>query len=392
MLEGSLDEEDTSDSSSDLADLFGDPEILTAEAPPLSGEAAETTDDDLDDLLNLTETPAEISEAAAGEGGNDGLAALLDGFEEGDDDLTATDDLAFDVEAVDATATGDDFDFDLDTPTDAALDLDLDLEAATDTPADDFNFDLDSPADAAFDLDLDLEVTTDSPTTDDEFGGLFDAAESPATAIDLGSSDEPVAAPADTATVAAAMASSDASFEAIADPWSFENADHDDVTDDASALDALDELWTEPADADDADSPELDFADFPELDEVEASAAVAAPEQDDRDVLSITDTDESDNDFEGLFSDPEDSEPLDFGIDEVETTSPEGSFDLTDEADTAADFDALLDDAAPEASDAANDFDALLGESAEDSTDSDLDFLGLDAAEMPADPGDEGGL
>jgi len=391
LLEGSLDEEDTSDSSSDLADLFGDPEILTAEAPPLSGEAAETTDDDLDDLLNLTETPAEISEAAAAEGENDGLAALLDGFEERDDDLIATDDLAFDVEAVDATATGDDLDFDLDTPTDAALDLDLDLEAATDTPADDFNFDLDSPADAAFDLDLDLEVTTDSPTTDDEFGGLFDAAESPATAIDLGSSDEPVAAPADTATVAAAMASSDASFEAIADPWSFENADHDDVTDDASALDALDELWTEPADADDADSPELDFADFPELDEVEASAAVAAPEQDDRDVLSITDTDESDNDFEGLFSDPGDSEPLDFGIDEVETTSPEGSFDLTDEADTAADFDALLDDAAPEASDAANDFDALLGESAEDSTDSDLDFLGLDAAEMPADPGDEGG-
>ncbi|MEM6836774.1 MAG: response regulator [Cyanobacteria bacterium P01_C01_bin.120] len=204
LLDSSLEADDAA-ANNDFADLFGESENAS-EADGLGAVSTPTDGNDLDDLLNLS---ADVPENGADAITDDGLEALLNGFEE-PNDASTPDDLA----------------------------LSLDLETAADDDAGDDSLE-------SNDFDVQSDDSSAAATVTDDFDDLF-------------SQD-------DAAVDAAAVASDDESLGEIGDPWS--SVEITEPVEDNAALDALDNLQDEPepADASTADAAAADFDDLPDL-------------------------------------------------------------------------------------------------------------------------------
>ena len=381
LLDGAPEEDDTH-SSNDLADLFGDP--ITDEAPTISPPA--DTDDDLDDLLNLDVTPRD-SAATSPDTDDVGLDSLLDSLES--------------KPASDAEIATD-LDLGLDETSDT-IDFDLDLEAAPEGEAGVSDFgDL-------FNTEETISVPTSEPdrslpseaAADTDFGDLFGAAAATeiaaapvgeledalsSTADDLANIPESITVSESTSelveagdepTLETVDEDIDTSFDAIDDPWSTDKTDTTTAENETSALDALDELWTETEvpSPEATDSAEQNFNDFPAVDVEDQD--IESPE-----IASIAATTE---DFDDLFADSDEAETTsDLGLtlddSEVFLDVPVSTDAAADVTDTSFD-DLLLDSNTSAAVEDGieTELDDLWGENTvtadAGTTDADLDFL-----------------
>ncbi|WP_027268787.1 response regulator [Leptolyngbya sp. PCC 6406] len=272
-------------------------------------------------------------------------------------------------------------DQEIEIPTPAAFDLATDLDLSG-LDADDLMDDLfggeeispgDSEAVAAATSDLDLSGLDADDLMDDLFGGeeispgdseAVAAATSTEVLGDLWGDAEVIPAPPSPPSMAAA-----ANIGALEDPWSTQSDGDEDAVDDASALDALDNLWEaeHPAAApvataagDDEDSLFEDFADLSLLEE-ESEEATSANE-DLADFFGI------DGDSSAQLTDS----PGESTADLMDAVAPtEGSRPTTEEADLSD----VMDDAS-----------ALFTDNADDLGDlGDLDLFGEEAATDGAD-------
>lgn len=294
-----------------LADLF-EGEVAGLDSPweeMTDGEATdknESPDIDIpDDFSDLLDESLEADNTAHTE---QDLADLFGDTTALEDDLTSQDLLDAGTQNTDVAAEGDGvFDdlFDLDgdesaepsaVEDDQELDelLDSIPEETTDTAA----ASLDLSNDESLDLDLN-DITAEGETAD--FGSLFDETDSsPA-----------MEAEALTDAGEAAEASSDeglGDFAAIADPWSTEEFEEEP---DDSALDALDELWseTQPIEtvteiqADSVAESAEDLNDFPAFDAELSDELSSNEESSDADFGDLLATDPGEADFGNLFDD-----------------------------------------------------------------------------------------
>lgn len=325
LLDTASGEEET---QKNLADLFGRETVLSEESTTssISDSTIEIDDfgDDFDDLLNITEpTPPDLEELPdalsldSQDADELGLDELLDGLSEDRGDITPVslendsdlndflENLSEDSNELESATTSEETSLDIGISTTETVEGDIALDDLDEL----FQTDVDDTA-----------METENPEAS--------ASESPAFAIALLGPDESEAV---TETETASVMSTDAegeNFEAIADPWSTDDAD--DISDE-SALDALDQLWADTHVPDEQtivqeativqERPDNEFTDFPDL-ELDDNAA------------SISET---------THNNPAEEETR-----EIEDTPFDDLFDSNDESTIDADLADLLDDTEPD--------------------------------------------
>ncbi|MGF1458297.1 MAG: response regulator [Leptolyngbyaceae cyanobacterium] len=366
LLEASLQEE-TTDNSDDLADLFGNTnDLAEVSAPSKAVPSSETTSENgFEDLMEITDEAASGAAEDSLRVDDAGVDSLLDDLTAAPDEVNeaeASDDLEFDLTDASEEVT-DNLEFTAETLPDnlssddegfgdlfsddaagaaapATDDVTPELENSSPDNDGDFGnlFEDDATGAAALatddltatlanspsededgefgDLFGDDAAVTDAPATDglaadfenlsggadEDFGDLFGDDEVVATAgpdelaATLGNTltdETEVAVDADAispeAAGSGAAIDTDAaeSFDEIKDPWSSDEPEI--AVSDESALEALDDLWTEQDPAASTTgiseaSNDLDFSDFPDLDETDHSTesiADSAPVDDD---------------------------------------------------------------------------------------------------------------
>jgi chemotaxis protein histidine kinase CheA/CheY-like chemotaxis protein len=226
LLDEALDTEESTDTQQDLADLFGDTHVLEADLDdePLAGaglDETDKTDSDFDALFNPlddVEPDTELVQDASEGDSDDDLDDFLESLSEEEMTVTSEEVFALDAESLDLES----------------LSTDSDTTATKD-----FN--------QLFDV-SETEVVEESFSAD-----TSDSSDASEAGLDLGVDDASVTDPDAGDSI---LMEADPSFTEIADPWSLEAIDDEEVDD--SALDALDELWSETHTTDHSDEPPSD--------------------------------------------------------------------------------------------------------------------------------------